>query len=157
LEKPLPTALRVPGSWHWKERVMGQRIDTQEQVIQVIWDFRRGVFCPSEMWMQVAEILTGTSGAAILDSLPRHTKERLCAVWLAYPPAAYIARPSAEPGEMAFQATCAEVVRWCEANSPPREGPAEPDGLIRVRVEGGLVKEWRPWEETGLPDQRTSA
>ena len=123
---------------------MGQRREPLEHVIHVIGLFHQGALCPSEMWMQIAESLAPATAAAVLDSLPQREKERLRAVWLAYPPAAYIARPVPEPGEAAFQAVCAEVVRWCEASGPLLQTPAEPDGLIRVRVEGGVVREWRP-------------
>lgn len=113
-----------------------------EQVAHVIRLHHRGVICPTEMWMNIADALTPTTANSVLESLPEDVKLQLREVWLERPPAAYVRHTGAE-----LQAVCVQVVQWCEA-SGPLDRPLEPDGLIRVCVNNGVVAEWRAGEES---------
>ena len=126
---------------------MDQQREPRDRVIHAVTGYCRGNCGPSLMWLSVAEALTPASAAAILDSLPQEVKEQLRGVYLDRPPHAYIARSPLQPGDEDFQAVCVQIVRWCEASGPPTELPSEPDGLVRVRVEGSVVREWRAWDD----------
>jgi hypothetical protein len=126
---------------------MSQQRDPRDQVIHAVRGYHRGHTGPSLMWLSIANALTPTTATAVLDSLPQDVKEQLRAVWLDRPPHAYIARSPSEPGDEDLQAVCVQVVRWCEANGP-LDRPSQPDGLVRVWVQDGVVREWHPWEDS---------
>lgn len=122
---------------------MNQQREPKEQVSHVIGLYHRGILGPSVMWMGIADLMTPSTATAVLDSLREKAQEQLLAAYGERPPHAYIARTPAEPGDEDFQAVCVQVVRWCEARRP-LDRPSEADGLTRVFVEDGVVKEWRP-------------
>lgn len=132
----------------YAESMMGQHLTPQELVCNVVKLYPQ-VICPSEMWLSIARSLTPPTTTAVLDSLPQDAKDRLRSHYRYCPPAAYIQESASVPGDEDFQAVCVQIVRWCEASGPPPRIPDESDGLIRVRVEGGSVREWRPWKDSG--------
>ena len=111
-----------------------------EQVAHLVRLFHRGIICPSEMWRQIADTLRPDNVTDILDSLPDETKEQLLVAWIDRPPAAYIAQPGTYSEAAEYQAVCVPIVRWCEERIPNSQPPAEPDGWIRVRIEGDVVR-----------------
>ncbi len=118
-----------------------------EKVSHAVRGYHRGVIGPSLMWLSIADLLTPSTATAVLDSLPQEVKEQLLSVYCERPPHAYIVRFPLNPEEEDFRAVCVQVVLWCESNGPVQEVPTQPDGLIRVCVEGDFVREWRPWEQ----------
>ena len=133
---------------------MGQTRQPRDHVSHVVKLYHRGIICPSEMWLSLAEALSPATATVVLESLPEDVKVQLRAVYLGCPPAAYIEPPFPVSEDEAFRAVCVQVVRWCEASGRAPEAPEGPDGLIRVRVKGGRVQEWRPWEESGKGKER---
>jgi hypothetical protein len=107
-----------------------------KQISHIIRVYSRGIICPSEMWMLIADVLTPTIAVAILNSLPQESKDHLLRVWLEYPPAVYIHRSAEVPGNREFQSTCARIVRWCELIAPPADDSTQTPGIIRVRDVG---------------------
>lgn len=113
-----------------------------EQVSHLVKLYHRGIICPTHMWDEIAEALTPENATAVLNSLSPEVKEQLRDVWIGRPPAAYIPRADFPHYTPEFQATCVQVVRWCEA-SGPLDRPTEDDGLIRVCIENGVVQRWQ--------------
>jgi hypothetical protein len=122
---------------------MSLQRELRDRVSHTVRGYHRGILGPSPMWLSIADALTAATATVVLDSLPQDVKDQLRAVWLERPPHAYIQQPGSAQGGDDFQAVCVAIVRWCEASSP-LDRPTQPDGLIRVCVEDGVVKEWRP-------------
>ena len=133
---------------------MGPQRAPRENVAHLVGLYHRGIICPTEMWLSLTRALTPATATGVLDSLPPDAKEQLRTVYRERPPAAYIERPPMAPGDPEFRAVCVQVVRWCEAGEDPSKAYAGADGLIRVKVEDGVVREWRPEVERAISSER---
>lgn len=127
---------------------MTSKREPKEQVSHVIGLHSRGILGPSAMWLGLAEQMTPATATAMLESLRDEVQEQLLTAYHERPPHAYVARTAAELEDADFQAVCVQIVRWCEARRS-LDRPSQPDGLIRVCIQDGVVKEWRPYEDGG--------
>ena len=101
----------------------------------------RGILCPSECWRQIAAALTPAAATSVLEGRGLDARQWLLEMYRDRPPIAFVTdceQPTVNPD---YEAVCVQIVEWCEAKSPT-ELPAEPDGIIRVRVDEGTVVEW---------------
>ena len=113
-----------------------------EQVAFMAKAHHGGILCPSECWRQIAAALVPATATAVLDVLPGDAQENLLEMYRDRPPIAYVRDCQNPAGDDALRAVCVQIVNWCEAKAPA-ELPAEPDGIIRVRVVDGTIEEWQ--------------
>lgn len=121
--------------------------DPADFVAHIVRLHARGIICPSEMWMQMAEHLNPENATTVLDALPEERRSELLSVFVERPPAAYIEQPTREAFSPALRNVCVQVVNWCQCRIDPQHLPTEPDGMIHVRVENGAVVEDRQGAE----------
>ncbi len=76
-------------------------------MLSEIWSActNRRIFCASEMWLQIAHVLTPENAHDILNALPQEVQVQLRAVYLDSP---------SLPREGELAAVCRELARWCE-------------------------------------------
>jgi hypothetical protein len=81
-----------------------------EAIGRNVTQYRQGIFCPDEMWLQVADRLTTRNVATILDGLPVELQDVLRR---AYAERSWSLRSDARDHEV-----CLEVERWCARCDP---------------------------------------
>jgi hypothetical protein len=132
---------------------MGPQRAPREEVAHMVGLYHRGIICPTEMWVSITRALTPANTTGVLDSLPPDAKEQLRAVYLERPPAVYIERPPMAPADPDYRSICVQVVRWCEESEDPLRSHPGADGMIHVKVEDGVVREWRPEDERAISSE----
>jgi hypothetical protein len=97
---------------------MQYRRTPQEQVAKVLTLCHRGLICPTEMWLQLAECLKPAAATAVLHSLPEDFKEQLRATAREWPPASaysdYIKEAGSVLRDEDLRTVCLQVIHWCE-------------------------------------------
>jgi hypothetical protein len=81
-----------------------------EPVGRTVTQYRHGIFCPAEMWLQVAGRLTTRNVATILDGLPVDLQVVLRGAYAERP---WSLRSGARDHEVRL-----EVARWCARCDP---------------------------------------
>jgi hypothetical protein len=72
--------------------------------------YRNGIFCPAELWNQVADCLELSAVQCVLSRLPADLQRVLRE--------AYVERPWSLPSEVGDAEVRAEIERWCRGTPP---------------------------------------
>ena len=78
--------------------------DAHRAIIQAIAQFRRGIFCPAELWSRVIDVVADSCTTQLLDDLPTDLEQVLCAAY-------YDRTGSLEVGHKAEIRR--KIVAWC--------------------------------------------
>jgi hypothetical protein len=73
-------------------------------------NYRNGIFCPAELWNQVADSVAASTAKVVLHRLPADLQRVLRE--------AYGERPSSLRGEVSESEVRVEIERWCKEVGP---------------------------------------